>query len=256
MGLPTDQRQPRGSAPPLPPNTTRKAIPPSYESIVHAPARASLADRLAKIFKPSSKKPKTPKPVNPTHEATLNRIALAEAEINLSQELEAATGRSPHTPSYGTFDQHTEDLYNRLVTLIGADIGPQMLLLPREITKLPSTWLLTWLDPHSGIHNKRKDPVPTSPTQASGVGDNYSTGHHREERCDHVAPGAPIHVPVTATIGRASTWVARYVPGQARCNQTHVDVAWAVNQTVTRATKTDDDTVGQASGQGTARYAE
>ncbi|KAH8158591.1 hypothetical protein CIB48_g9652, partial [Xylaria polymorpha] len=62
------------------------------------------------------------------HEATLNRIALAEAEINLSQELEAATGRSPHTPSYGTFDQHTEDLYNRLVTLIGADIGPQMCL--------------------------------------------------------------------------------------------------------------------------------
>ncbi|KAI0436102.1 hypothetical protein F4803DRAFT_557337 [Xylaria telfairii] len=110
------------------PQHDRESDPPSYESVASRPARASLAHRLANMFKPSSKKPKTPKPVNPTHEATLNRIALAEAEINLSQELEAATRRLPHASSYGTFDQHAEELYSRLVTLIGADIGPQMCL--------------------------------------------------------------------------------------------------------------------------------
>ncbi|RYC55844.1 hypothetical protein CHU98_g10364 [Xylaria longipes] len=123
--------------------------PPEYRATnPQSPApTASFVRRLANKFsrRPSTKKPE---PVSPEHQATLDQIERAVAEINLSHELQAATARQRAlestwdiaqetcTPSdlNDEFDermdiaQHTEALYNRLVAIIGTDIGPQMCL--------------------------------------------------------------------------------------------------------------------------------
>ncbi|KAI0451242.1 hypothetical protein F5B21DRAFT_507400 [Xylaria acuta] len=131
------------------PNYKSLISPPEYQATApHLPGQtASLTRRLAQIFMRRASDKKLA-PVSPEHRATLERIAQAVAEINLGHELQAAIDRQRRLESTwdvaqessspselnGEFDErmdvahHVEALYNRLTTIIGADIGPQMCL--------------------------------------------------------------------------------------------------------------------------------